>query len=204
MLEKRVGGLVLCGGRARRMGSDKAWLPFGAEYLLQRVVRVVKEIAGPVVVAARQDQVLPLLSPGVALVRDEYENVGPLAGLSAGLAALEGSCDTAIVVACDHPLITAGFLRSLVRSLRRDDSAIVPVDADRHYPLLAAYRVSVRRYVDANIEAGRYRVIEFLNDCGATRIDTADLCDDVTDQGVFMNINEPEGYEQALTVLGLR
>ncbi len=204
MLEKRAGGLVLCGGRGRRMGSDKAWLPFGAEFLLQRVVRVVKEFAGPVVVAARQGQVLPPLPPDVALVRDEHENVGPLAGLSAGLAALEDSCDTAVVVACDHPLVTSGFLEKLVRSLRGDDSAIVPVDADRHYPLLAAYRVSVRRHVDANIRAGRYRLIAFLNDCNATMIDTADLCDDATDQGVLMNVNGPEAYRQALTVLGLR
>ena len=204
MLGKCVGGLVLCGGRSRRMEADKAWLPFGEECLLQRVVRIVKEIAGPVVVAAGQGQVLPPLPGGVAVVRDVYENVGPLAGLSVGLAALEEPCDTTLVVACDHPLITPGFLASLIRSLGRDDSAIVPTRADRHYALLAAYRVSVRRYVDANLKAGRYRLADFLNECNATMIDIADLCDDAVDRGVFMNVNEPTTYEQALDVLGLR
>jgi molybdopterin-guanine dinucleotide biosynthesis protein A len=204
MLVKCVGGLVLCGGRGRRMRADKAWLPFGEECLLQRVVRVVKEIAEPVVVAARQGQVLPPLPSGVAVVRDAYENAGPLAGLSVGLAALEDSCDATLVVACDHPLITPGFLARLIRSLGRDDSAVVPVHADRHYPLLAAYRVSVRRYVDANLKARRYRLADFLDDCNATIIDTADLCDDAVDTGVFMNVNEPTAYEQALDVLGLR
>ncbi len=204
MLGKCVGGLVLCGGRSRRMGADKAWLPFGEECLLQRVVRIVKEIAEPVVVAAGQGQVLPLLPGDVSVVRDVCEDAGPLAGLSVGLAALEGSCNTTIVVACDHPLITPGFLGTLIRSLGRDDSAIVPVRADRYYALLAAYRVSVRRYVDANLKAGRYRLADFLNDCNATLVDTADLCDDAEGTGVFMNLNEPTTYERALDVLGLR
>jgi molybdopterin-guanine dinucleotide biosynthesis protein A len=76
--------------------------------------------------------------------------------------------------------------------------------ADRRYPLLAAYRVSVRPHVDANLEAGRYRLTDFLNDCNATMIDIADLCDDPADTGVFMNVNEPAAYERALDVLGLR
>ena len=204
MLAKGVGGLVVCGGRSRRMRADKAWLPFGEEYLLQRVVRVVKEVAGPVVVAASQGQVLPPLPGGVAVARDVYQNAGPLAGLSVGLAALEGSCDATLVVACDHPLITPDFLAGLIRFLRRDDSAIVPRHGDRHYPLLAVYRVWVRRYVDVNLKAHRYRLIDFLNECNATMIDIADLCDDPVDTGVFMNVNEPMTYEQALDVLGLR
>lgn len=204
MLGQCVGGLVLCGGRSRRMQADKAWLPFGEEYLLQRVVRIVKEIAGPVVVAASQGQVLPPLPEGVAVARDVYENAGPLAGLSVGLAALEDSCDTTLVVACDHPLITPGFLASLLRCLGSEDSAIVPRHGDRHYALLAAYRVSVRRYVEANLEARRYRLTDFIKACNATMIDVADLCNDAVDTGVFMNVNEPTAYERALEVLGLR
>src|SRR5438045_3266596 len=43
------GAVVLCGGRSRRMGRPKAWLPFGDEALLQRVVRRVGAAARPVV-----------------------------------------------------------------------------------------------------------------------------------------------------------
>jgi molybdopterin-guanine dinucleotide biosynthesis protein A len=58
--------------------------------------------------------------------------------------------------------------------------------------------------VDASIKARRYRLADFLDDCNATMIDIADLCDDAVDTGVFMNVNEPTAYEQALDVLGLR
>ena len=42
-----VGAVILCGGESRRMGQPKAWLPFGPERMLQRVVRLVSTVAGP-------------------------------------------------------------------------------------------------------------------------------------------------------------
>ena len=48
--------MVLCGGESRRMGRPKAWLPFGPEVMLQRVVRLVGTVAGPIVVVAAPGQ----------------------------------------------------------------------------------------------------------------------------------------------------
>ena len=42
-----VGGIVLCGGRSRRMGRPKAWLPFAGEVMLPRVVRLLSEVVAP-------------------------------------------------------------------------------------------------------------------------------------------------------------
>ena len=44
MICPAVGGIVLCGGRSSRMGRSKAWLPFGNEFLLQRIVRILRAI----------------------------------------------------------------------------------------------------------------------------------------------------------------
>ena len=43
------------------MGLPKAWLPFGDETMLQRVVRIVATVANPVVVVAAENQELPEL-----------------------------------------------------------------------------------------------------------------------------------------------
>ena len=66
-----AGGIVLCGGRSQRMGRPKAWLPFAGELMLPRVVRLLGQAVGPVVVVAAPDQDVPPLSPEVAVVRDE-------------------------------------------------------------------------------------------------------------------------------------
>ncbi|MGZ6054814.1 MAG: molybdenum cofactor guanylyltransferase, partial [Isosphaeraceae bacterium] len=56
-----VGAVILCGGESRRMGQPKAWLPFGPERMLQRVVRLVSTVTGPIVVVAAPGQELPSL-----------------------------------------------------------------------------------------------------------------------------------------------
>src|SRR5437763_2458941 len=110
----KTAGVVLCGGRSSRMGVPKAWLPFGGELMLQRVVRVLREAVGPVVVVAAPGQDVPPLPSDVEIVRDEVEGRGPLAGLAAGLAALEGKADAAYLSACDVPFLTPAFVRRVV------------------------------------------------------------------------------------------
>src|SRR5262245_13826323 len=99
----RVGGVVLCGGKSTRMGRPKAWLPFGGETMLGRVVRLLGEVVDPIVVVAAEEQDLPPLPRAIRVVRDEEKGRGPLQGLSAGLAALKGVADAAYVSSCDVP-----------------------------------------------------------------------------------------------------
>ncbi len=99
-----VAGIVLCGGRSRRMGRPKAWLPFAGETMLSRVTRVLRQAVEPIVVVAAQVEDVPRLPSDVLLVRDEEEGLGPLAGLAAGLKFLEGRADAAYLSSCDVPL----------------------------------------------------------------------------------------------------
>jgi molybdopterin-guanine dinucleotide biosynthesis protein A len=113
----KVAGIVLCGGRSSRMGRPKAWLPFGGEFMLQRVARVLREVVDPIVVVAAPGQDVPELPPEVRIVRDEVEGKGPLGGLAAGLAALEGRADAAYLSSCDVPFLKPGFVARVIDAL---------------------------------------------------------------------------------------
>ncbi|GIS62218.1 MAG: hypothetical protein CM1200mP2_44430 [Planctomycetaceae bacterium] len=54
-----VGGIVLCGGHSRRMGSPKFALPFGPISMLQHMVSRLGQSLDPVVVVAAPEQRLP-------------------------------------------------------------------------------------------------------------------------------------------------
>ncbi|MFN7802583.1 MAG: NTP transferase domain-containing protein, partial [Planctomycetaceae bacterium] len=43
----RRGAIIVCGGRSKRMGRDKATLPFGQDVLLQRIVRTLGQSIAP-------------------------------------------------------------------------------------------------------------------------------------------------------------
>ena len=101
----RIGGIVLCGGQSKRMGKPKAWLPIAGESMLPRVVRLLSEAVSPIVVVAAPEQELPPLPGEVRVVRDEEKGRGPLQGLAAGLAALQGHAEAAYASSCDVPFL---------------------------------------------------------------------------------------------------
>ena len=136
----KVGGIILCGGKSRRMGQHKPWLPFAGELLLPRVARLLSEVVEPIVVVSAPAQELPTLPPTVALVQDETPDRGPLEGMAAGLSALMGRADAAYVSGCDAPLLQPAFVRRMI-SLIGPHAACTPFVDGRYHPLAAVYRV---------------------------------------------------------------
>ncbi|MBO0697000.1 MAG: molybdenum cofactor guanylyltransferase [Zavarzinella sp.] len=195
----RVGGIVLCGGKSSRMGRPKAWLPFGDETLLQRVVRILSEVVEPVVVVAAADQDLPPLPRAVLVARDDREYLGPLSGLATGLAALDGRADVAYLSSCDVPFLRATFVRRVVENLGDADVCLPEVGGFQH-PLAAAYRVSVLPKVRELIAANRLRPV-FVTEMVPTRVlGAAELAEE--DLGSLRNLNTPEEYLAALREAG--
>ena len=202
----RIGGIILCGGRSSRMGQPKAWLPFGDEVMLQRIVRVVHKVVDPVVVVAAPGQVVPELPSEVRIVRDEIEGKGPLGGLAAGLAALEGRGDAAYLSSCDVPFLKPEFITRVLSFLSPAPRLLapdiaVPRTGEFHHPLAAAYRVSVLPHVRELLAAERLRPV-FLFDAVPTRIiEPHELADVDPDFRSLQNLNTPEEYAAALQEL---
>jgi molybdenum cofactor guanylyltransferase len=198
-----VGAIVLCGGQSRRMGTAKAWLDFGSEKLLQRVVRLVGAVASPIVVVAAPGQPLPPLPETAIVVRDAVEGRGPLQGLSAGFSALPATVELAFATATDAPFLNPAWITRLAELLGNNDLAM-PVVHGYHHPLAALYRVgSVRSAVERLLAEDRLRPV-YLIETVATRLITADELRDVDPEfATLRNLNTPREYEQALKAADL-
>jgi molybdopterin-guanine dinucleotide biosynthesis protein A len=198
----QIGGIVLCGGQSKRMGRPKAWLPFGNEVMLQRVVRILRDVVEPIVVVAAPEQEVPPLAADVAVVRDEERGRGPLQGLAAGLAALAGRAEAAYLTSCDVPFLLPGLVQRMI-TLLGDNAICVPRVDDHYHPLAAVYRLSVKDTVHRLLEEDRLRPA-FLFDELPTRVVQPEEIQDVdpTFQS-FHNLNTPEEYEAALSRLRL-
>jgi molybdopterin-guanine dinucleotide biosynthesis protein A len=193
----RVGGIVLCGGQSQRMGRPKAWLPFGDELLLPRVVRLLRQAVDPVVVVAAPDQDVPPLPDGVPVVRDAAEGRGPLQGLAAGLAALRGHADAAYASSCDVPLLRPTFVRRMVELLG-DHLICVPRVDGRLHPLAAVYRLDVLATVHRLLAEDRLRTSALCEAVPARVVGPAELEDVDPGLHTLRNLNTPEEYEAAL------
>ncbi len=105
----RVAGWVLAGGASRRMGRDKARLPWAGGTLLEHVVATVAAVATPVQVVAAAGKYADL---GLATLADRRAEQGPLGGIESILATTE--TDWNLIVACDMPWLTKEWLAELV------------------------------------------------------------------------------------------
>src|SRR5689334_9740846 len=75
-----LAAIVLAGGASRRMGRDKATLPYagldGEITMVEHIVATLKTRCSPVFVIAAPGQALPQLD--AEILRDEVRGVGPL------------------------------------------------------------------------------------------------------------------------------
>ncbi|HZX56259.1 MAG TPA: molybdenum cofactor guanylyltransferase, partial [Ilumatobacteraceae bacterium] len=119
-------GVVLAGGRSLRMGTPKAALEWHGSTLLSRTVSVLAEVVdGPVVVVASPGQELPVLPPGITLVEDPIEGLGPMQGIATGLRAVSGGAWAAFVSSTDLPFLHPAFVRRVLRELTTVDVDVV-------------------------------------------------------------------------------
>ncbi|MFG0332216.1 MAG: molybdenum cofactor guanylyltransferase [Maioricimonas sp. JB049] len=196
------GGIVLCGGKSTRMGQPKLTLPFGPEVMLQRVIRILGEVVSPVVVVAARNQELPELPDDVLICRDEEEDLGPLAGLAVGLAALEGKVECAFACGCDVPLLQPEFVRAVIDRLGDHDAA-VPKEEDFYHPLAGVYRTSLVPRILTIVRERRLRPLYLIESVDAVDIPVESLRSVDPDLDSLVNTNTPEAYEAALQKAGV-
>jgi len=110
--------VVLSGGSAARLdGADKSALEHGGRTLLEHALGAVAAASEVVVVGPT----VPTSRP-VTFARESPPGGGPLAGLSAGVAALAGSPDLVVVLAVDMPHVTADTVARLLHTA--DDAGV--------------------------------------------------------------------------------
>ena len=197
------GAVVLCGGESRRMGRPKAWLPFGPERLLQRVVRLAGTVARPVVVVAAPGQDIPELPDDVAVVRDPVAGRGPLQGLAAGFAAVPDSVELIYATATDVPFLEPRWITRLVELMVGVDLVIPRIGGVLH-PLAALYRKRAMLPVFESLLAqDRLRLTSLADAVPTLTVEEEDLRDVDPGFATVRNLNQPEDYERALRDAGL-
>jgi molybdenum cofactor guanylyltransferase len=199
-----IAAVILCGGESRRMGRSKAWLPFGDELMLQRVVRLTGAAAGPIVVVAAPGQELPALPVDVAIVRDAVAGRGPLQGLAAGLAALPASIELVYATATDVPFLEPRWIGRLVE-LSAGYDLVIPFVGGYHHPLAALYRPgTVLPAIESLLREDRLR-LAFLIEAVRTRVvDEREMQAIDLELRTLRNLNVPQDYQNALRDAGLK
>lgn len=190
------GAILLAGGQSRRMGRDKALLPFGTEVLAERLYRMLSATCSEVVVVRDPARGFPV--PDARLVADRHLDRGPMEAVATGLEAL--AADRALVVACDMPFVTPGVLARLM-AVDPASPLVIPRTERGLEPLLAVYSRSVLPVLRRHLEAGERRLQQVLEHVPHRELPASALLDLDPDARCFWNLNHPEAYDRALREL---
>jgi molybdopterin-guanine dinucleotide biosynthesis protein A len=168
-----LAAVVLAGGASRRMGRDKASLPYLGTTLVEHIVAVVSERCAPVFVIAAPGQPIPDVKADV--LRDDVRGVGPLVATGRGLrAAAEAGVPWAFVCAVDMPFLDTALIDVLVGAAEGLSADVVlPWDGRDHF-LAGVYRTSLVDRIADLVAAGERSMTALANSVETQRIVVAD------------------------------
>lgn len=146
-------GLLLAGGRSRRMGRDKAGLEWkGATLGAHQAATLAGSGAWPLLLSCRSEQTW---SPAGFVRREDRDAAGGVLGAFVdAFAASESS--VSIVLAVDLPNVPPSFLENLALIARAKNISVVPRQAERgtYEPFAAAWHRSALPQLLQALKAG--------------------------------------------------
>ena len=185
-------GFVLAGGKSSRMGTDKAFLEFGGQTLLDRALAVVGTVCSSAAIVGDSAKFAKYGSGKYGpVVADIFPGCGPLAGIHAALA--RSSAELNLMLAVDMPFVSPELLTFLFEVAEEDDAIItVPRVGQGLQPLCAVYRPAFCATAEQALRAGNYKVDAAFSGVSIRVIDESELATAGFSERFFLNVNTPQ------------
>ncbi|MBP6583464.1 MAG: molybdenum cofactor guanylyltransferase [Chromatiaceae bacterium] len=181
-----ITGVILAGGRARRMGGqDKGLIPFGGRPLVAWIIEALGPQVGRILINAnRNTEAYAAL--GYPVVADCIAGFqGPLAGIATAMAVAE--TPWILTLPCDGPYPPPDLAQRLAAALTQADTEIaVARDAERLQPVHALLPVALALNLHRYLAAGERRIDTWY---AQHRLALADFSDCPLG---FANLNAPQ------------
>jgi molybdenum cofactor guanylyltransferase len=181
-----ITGVILAGGKARRMGGeDKGLITLQGKPLIDYVIRALEPQVGNIIINANRnpEQYGRYGLPVIADMIGGY--FGPLVGMATGMH--NTSKPFIVTVPCDSPFVPARLVENLYRALHDKQADIsVAHDGARMQPVFALLRCQLLPGLLAYLDGGGRKIDTWYSQ---HRLALAD-CSDSPD--TFLNLNTPE------------
>ncbi len=200
-------GIILAGGRSKRMGQDKALLPCPVNQqisFVEQLATLLLSTCSEVILVARdvsQAAIYTRYVPSpVRIVTDKIPDTGPLMGLYSGLCVMRSS--HALVSAVDTPFLQSSVI-SFLLSQPLDEQLLIPIVNDLPQVLLAVYPHTILPIIEEQLHAGRRDPRSLLQVAKVRFIKEEQLRPIDPQVCSFVNINTPEEFASFRTSFSL-
>jgi molybdopterin-guanine dinucleotide biosynthesis protein A len=184
-------GIILSGGENSRMGANKAFVVIEGERLIDRTLKIFKDLFREVIVVTNSP--LDYLDLDVTLVTDIYPGKKALGGIYTGL--FYATCPHAFVAACDMPYLNPRFIACMMDQAPACD-IVVPETPEGIEPLHAIYAKSCLPHIKRRILQDRLKVTGFYKGLKCLTIPEAIQKTFDPDIRMFINVNTREDLDR--------
>ena len=179
--------IILCGGKSKRMGTDKALLEIDGKSMIKRLYNSLSPLFDHVLVSVGFENNLSL--PEIKVVRDTEPEQGPLMGIYSALRASVTSVN--FVIACDIPKINVTLLYKLLASSEKYEIAVPSFTAGQFEPLFAVYKKNVANTAKKILDMHKRKVASLFPECKTAVLPAPD-------NSWYINLNTPGDYHNYL------
>jgi molybdopterin-guanine dinucleotide biosynthesis protein A len=183
-----ITGIILVGGKSRRMGRDKAFLEIAGKTLFERVLEVFRDNIDRVLLVG--DRAERFAGFDLPMIEDIYPG-SALGGLYTGL--YHSTTDYIFVSSCDLPFPNDEVLRYLC-SLRGGYDAVVTTTSSGYEPLFALYAKSCLGPMKALLDSGDFCAYAYFPKINVRYVPYEELAHMDREGNAFLNVNTPEDF----------
>jgi molybdopterin-guanine dinucleotide biosynthesis protein A len=189
-----VTGVLLAGGKSRRMGQDKRFLSIGEETLYARSLSVLRSVFQHVVVVIAQDS--PAVESDTRVLRDLIPDCGSLGGLYTGLK--QADTEWVFAVACDMPFLDPATIRHFIQ-LKGEGDVVMAKLQHGLQPMHALYHRNCLPVIETLIQAQDFKIHQLADHPSLrARVVTPRELGRVDPEGrSFYNVNTPDDLAAA-------
>ena len=184
-------GIILSGGKNIRMGTNKAFIKVDGERLIDKTVRLFKNIFDEVILVTNSP--LEYLDQDVKIVADIVKGKGAMGGIYTGL--FYSTCDCSFVSACDMPFLNKSFIEYMIANVRHHD-IVVPNPPDGLQPLHAIYSSKCLPHIKKLIDMDKLKITSFFKKLKVLKIPADEIKTFDPEGRIFININSKEDLKQ--------
>lgn len=138
MNHPNITGIVLAGGKSRRMGVEKGLIRFGGKHLIEYAIEVLEKVCDRIIISENSKAYNFL---GYEVIPDIYPNSGPMGGIYSALKS--SKTDLNLVLSCDMPFISIELLNYLIEQSDNFEVAVPWYGEDKFEPMCAFYHKKV-------------------------------------------------------------
>ena len=221
MRYRNISGIILAGGKSRRMGAFKPFLEIEGKRMIDVIIDNLRPFFREIIIVTDDKDKflyeiskLPLTSirgnenslkgggrwgcnlseyKKIKVVEDLVKDCGPLGGIYTGLKKM--SEERGFFVACDMPFLHNGLIKRILDATAKDSmqDAALPYVGGELEPLCAVYSKRILPKIKIALKQKKLSIKDFLKDCRCKYIEVRE-----DERRSFVNINTLEDLKRAI------